>query len=67
MDRVEIVSLSGRLTTPAGAFTNTLKTEETTPLEPGHREYKVFARGVGLIQDGDLTLVRTERAGSAPR
>jgi hypothetical protein len=72
MDRGEIVSMSERVTTPAGVYTNTLKIEETTPLEPGQREYKVFARGVGLIQDGDLTLVKTERVtrgrtASAPR
>lgn len=61
MDRAELVSMSERVTTPAGAYTNVLKIEETTPLEPGHREYKLFARGVGLIQDGELTLVKSER------
>ena len=53
--------MSERVTTPAGVYTNVLKIEETTPLEPGQREYKLFARGVGLIQDGELTLVKTER------
>jgi hypothetical protein len=67
MDRAELVSMTERATTPAGAYTNVLKIEETTPLEPGHSEYKLFARGVGLIQDGDMKLVRTERAGTAQR
>jgi hypothetical protein len=58
MDRAEIVSLGETLKTPAGAFTNVLKTEETTPLEPGAKEAKFYAPGVGLIQDGDLKLVR---------
>ena len=57
MDRAEIVSLSESLKTAAGAFTNVLKTEETTPLELGAKEAKYYAAGVGLIQDGSLKLV----------
>jgi hypothetical protein len=62
MDRMQVVGLSGRLATPAGSFTDVLRIEETTPLEPGVREYKLFAPGVGLIQDGSLKLVRYGRA-----
>lgn len=58
MDRVEIVSNSESLKTPAGEFQGCVKTEETTPLEPGVKEYKIFAKGVGIIQDGSLLLVR---------
>jgi hypothetical protein len=58
MDRAEIVSLSETKQTPAGAFTNCLKTEETTPLEPKEKEYKLYAPGVGLIQDEDLLLTK---------
>jgi hypothetical protein len=47
--------------TPAGEFRNCLKTEETTPLEPGVKEYKYYARGVGLVQDGALKLVKYGR------
>jgi len=57
MDRAEIVSLSVSLKTPAGVFEHCLKTEETTPLEPGEREFKHYAPGVGLIQDGAMKLV----------
>jgi len=56
MDRAEVVSLSERVTTPAGTFEKCLKTEETTPLEPG-REFKLYAPGVGLIADGSLVLI----------
>ena len=66
MDRVENVSLSEVLSVPAGKFTNVLKTEETTPLEPGNKEYKYYAEGKGLIKDGDLGLVRVEESGSGP-
>ncbi len=58
MDRAEIISLSETKQTPAGAFTNCLKTEETTPLEPKEKEYKLYAPGMGLIQDEDLLLTK---------
>ncbi len=58
MDRVEVVSNSESLKTPAGEFHDCLKTEETTPLEPGVKEYKIYAKGIGIIQDGDLLLKR---------
>lgn len=58
MDRVEVISNSTSLKTPAGAFHDCLKTEETTPLEPGVKEYKIYAKGIGIIQDGDLILKR---------
>ena len=58
MDRARIVSLTERVKTPAGEFENCVKTEETTPLEKG-REYKLYAKGVGLVRDGDLSLVKS--------
>jgi hypothetical protein len=58
MDRAEVVSLVETVKTPAGEFRNCLKTEETTPLEPGVKESKYYARGVGLVQDGSLKLVK---------
>jgi hypothetical protein len=64
MDRAEIVSISETVKTPAGVFTSCLKTEETTPLERGAREAKYYARGVGLVQDASLKLVKS---GKVPR
>jgi hypothetical protein len=61
MDRAEIVSLTESIKTPAGAFTNVLKMEETTPLEPNAKEAKFYAAGVGLIQDGGLKLVSVKK------
>ncbi len=58
MDRAEIVSASETKQTPVGNFTDCLKTEETTPLEPKEKEYKLYAPGVGLIQDEDLLLTK---------
>jgi hypothetical protein len=45
-DGAEIVSVNDTLNTPAGD----LKTEETNPLEPGEKEFKFYAPGIGLIQ-----------------
>ena len=56
MDRAEIVGLNETVKTPAGEFKNVLKVAETTPLEPGVRELKYYASGIGLIQDGSLRL-----------
>lgn len=58
MDRAEIISTSETKQTPAGKFINCLKTKETTPLKPKEAEYKLYAPGVGLIQDEDLLLTK---------
>jgi uncharacterized membrane protein YkoI len=61
MDRAEIVELNTSFNTPAGSFSHCLKVLETTPLERGAREYKLYAPGVGLIQDEDLKLTTIKR------
>lgn len=58
MDRAEIMSVTDTVITPAGRYTGVLRTVETSPLEPGAGEPKVYARGVGLLQDGSLKLIR---------
>jgi uncharacterized membrane protein YkoI len=58
MDRAEIVALNETFKTPAGEFKNCLKVEETNPLEPGEKEYKLYAPGIGIIQDEGLKLVK---------
>ena len=58
MDRAEIISLSETYKTPAGNFTNCLKTEETSALNPKEKEFKRYAPGTGLIQDENLLLVK---------
>jgi hypothetical protein len=56
LDRVEIVSLTEKVKTKAGEFTNCLKLKETTPLEPGVTDYKYYTPGIGMVQDGSLKL-----------
>lgn len=58
MDRAEVLSLTETLRTPAGTLKNVQKTLETTPVEPGTKEYKFYARGIGIAKDGDLLLAR---------
>ena len=57
MDRSEIVKIDDKVKTPAGTFDRCVRIEETTPLEPGDKAYKVYAPGVGLIKDGSFELV----------
>ncbi len=56
MDRAEIVSLEATLETPAGVFSDCLKTHETTALNPLESEFKTYAPDIGLIQDAGLLL-----------
>lgn len=58
MDRAEIVGLDETLSTPAGTFQHCLKVEESNPLEGNEKEYKIYAPGIGLVQDEDLVLVK---------
>jgi uncharacterized membrane protein YkoI len=58
MDRAENVALNETVETPSGKYEHCLKTEETTPLEPATKEYKLYAPGIGLVQEGEAKLVK---------
>jgi hypothetical protein len=58
MDRAEIVSLNEKLKTPAGTFDKCLKTKEGSALKFWEKEFKIYAEGIGLIQDGNMLLVK---------
>lgn len=58
MDRAEIISNIETITTQLGVFKNCLKIEETTALHLSEKEYKLYAPGIGLINDEDLWLVK---------
>ena len=55
-DRAEIEALGESKQVPAGTFNDTLRTNECTPLESDSDETKMYARGVGPIQDASLQL-----------
>jgi len=44
------------LKTEAGRFDDCVKVVETTPLEPGEQEFKIYCPNVGLTVDEDLVL-----------
>jgi hypothetical protein len=60
-DTATIIAEDQSVKTPAGTFTDTIKTRDFNPLD-GSRGTKSYASGVGLIQDGPLLLKRCQLA-----
>ena len=58
MDRVEIISVEEKLTTPAGTFEKCVHVRETSPLERLLRDSKWYASRVGQVKDGKMALVK---------
>jgi len=58
MDRAEIISIKETIATPAGTFNNCLKTQESSALESGEKEYKIYAPGIGLVKEETLLLTK---------
>jgi hypothetical protein len=58
MDRVEIVSTTETVKTPAGTFQNCLHLRETTPLERDV-SHKYYASGIGIIKDDEFELAES--------
>lgn len=52
-DHAEVVSLNASVHVPYGSSHHDLRTAETTPLEPGALEHKVYALGVGNVYSID--------------
>ena len=48
-DIAEATGLNESVTVPFGSFTNCLKTDETSPLEPDALEHKFYEAGVGNV------------------
>jgi hypothetical protein len=57
MDRAEILCLSETAATPAGIFTGCLKIRESSDLNL-EEEIQIYASGIGLIHEDDLSLVQ---------
>lgn len=58
MDRARVVSTTESVATPAGTFSNCLKIEKTSPLEPEAKEHKYYAADIGLVRYGGLRLTK---------
>jgi hypothetical protein len=50
-DRYEILGLTTKVRTPAAASNAAMLTQETTPLEPGVVDHKVYVRDVGTVTE----------------
>jgi hypothetical protein len=48
-DAGKVLSLNATAKVPFGSFDNCLKTEDTSPLDPGVVEHKYYAKGVGPV------------------
>lgn len=58
MDRAEHTRMGLTVDVPAGHYTDAVEIRETSPLERGEKEFKVYAPGVGVIVDETLYLVQ---------
>ena len=54
-DQAWIVSRFGRTTTPLKTFTRIVRSFEWTRLEPGVLSLKVYAPGVGIVREKDMS------------
>lgn len=59
-DRAIHTALGETVTVPAGTFSDTLSVFEDTPLDPASTSDKVYARGVGLVQDDEIELTSVQ-------
>jgi hypothetical protein len=57
LDRAEHIEMGLTVETPAGIFNNSVKTLETSPLEPSAKDIKIYAPGAGLIVDDTIERV----------
>ena len=53
-DLSKVIELGGTISVPAGAYTETIVTEDWTPLEPTQLENKTYAPGVGQVAEGPI-------------
>lgn len=66
-DQGKVIDLSATVTVPYGTFTNCVKTQEWTHLEPGDRAFKVYAEGIGTVVEipnkggGNVELIAVQR------
>jgi len=53
-DMAQVLGLHTNVSVPYGSFKHCLKTAETTPLEPGAKEIKLYCRGIGFVKGDDV-------------
>jgi hypothetical protein len=50
-DEFKVLDLNARVHTPAASSRHALMTQETTPLEPGVLDHKLYVRGIGTVRE----------------
>jgi hypothetical protein len=66
-DQGKVMDLSATVTVPYGTFTGCVKTQESTPIEPGNRAFKIYAEGIGTVVEipnksaGRVELIAVQR------
>jgi hypothetical protein len=58
MDRIEILAVDERVATPVGTFEKCVHVVETSPLEKGLKDHKVYCPAVGMVRDAGMSLVK---------
>jgi hypothetical protein len=58
MDRIEVLAVDERVTTPAGTFEKCVHVVETSPLEKRLKDHKVYCPAVGMVRDAGMSLVK---------
>jgi hypothetical protein len=61
LDQATHVAMDLDVTTPDGRFEDCVKVSETSPLEPGVQELKIYCPDIGLVQDDTLVLTDHHR------
>ena len=54
-DHARVLSRDDQVEVPAGHYKRALLTKEWTPLEPDVLEYKLYARGVGIVMESTVS------------
>lgn len=62
-DRAELVAVGETVTVDFGTFTDTIRFEESTPLDSG-TSVKIYARGAGLLVDDELERLSMSACGT---
>lgn len=60
LDRAEHTAMGLTVSVPAGTFRDCVEVTETTPLEPGAEDAKLYCPGIGLVVDGPAELVELD-------
>jgi hypothetical protein len=63
LDRAKHVAEGLDVPTPAGDFEGCVGLMESTPLDPGPGDGKVYCPGIGIVIDGPITLIDYGRVG----